>query len=467
MAKGLNLKEALSKPRTQWIIVGFMVLILLIVIFTIMGKVSSQAALPTRVVIKPNQTLEYILSATAYATENYHSLPPTWTQTATSTFVPTPTSSLTPTGTNTFIPTFTRTITQVFTRTRTLTPYRTNTLIVRTFTRTATRTFTATGATRTPTSTSTATLTPTSTSTLTSTTTLTATETPTSTATLTSTVTLTPTETVTRTPSPDRIAFSVETNIDGQLEIITMDTSGGDQNIINLNQDMLFNDWSPDGQYMVYESNGTLYTIHPDGTWNAAIPGQPANYNYEAAWSPDGQWIVFVSDAGMGVSDLYMIRPNGSGLTQLTTDGATTAEFNPDWAGDSITVVYATTSDANIQYVQSTAPGVPAILVTLPGGITANPHFSPDDTYLVFAHDEVLGNGWDIWLALADGSSPQVIPLPGINDANQQAEPNWSRDSTQIIYLSDQDVPGVNEIYIMGVQVVNGWSNEMAPNWMP
>jgi hypothetical protein len=36
-------------------------------------------------------------------------------------------------------------------------------------------------------------------------------------------------------------------------------------------------------------------------------------------WSPDGEWIAFTD--GDGAADLWIVRPDGSGLRQLTTVG--------------------------------------------------------------------------------------------------------------------------------------------------
>src|SRR4029077_18848705 len=42
---------------------------------------------------------------------------------------------------------------------------------------------------------------------------------------------------------------------------------------------------------------------------------------YSPSWSADGQWIVYTQERG-GSSDIYRIRPDGSGLEQLTDDPA-------------------------------------------------------------------------------------------------------------------------------------------------
>ena len=49
----------------------------------------------------------------------------------------------------------------------------------------------------------------------------------------------------------------------------------------------------------------------------------------EPAWSPDGLWIAFASDRD-GHSHLYMIHPDGTGLTQLTSGNS--EDTTPAWA---------------------------------------------------------------------------------------------------------------------------------------
>ena len=59
----------------------------------------------------------------------------------------------------------------------------------------------------------------------------------------------------------------------------------------------------------------------------ACIGGESGN----PEWSADGKWIIFSSNAS-GDSDIYRIRPDGTGVENLTQHGAT--EMHPAWLPD-------------------------------------------------------------------------------------------------------------------------------------
>jgi TolB protein len=90
--------------------------------------------------------------------------------------------------------------------------------------------------------------------------------------------------------------------------------------------------WSPDGQWIVYQRPyGQLTMVRPDGSDPRDIPlALPAGTGAEnPAWSPDGEWIVFSLVRG-GTANIYMVRPDGTSLTQITTQ-AGVDEQRPVW----------------------------------------------------------------------------------------------------------------------------------------
>lgn len=90
--------------------------------------------------------------------------------------------------------------------------------------------------------------------------------------------------------------------------------------------------FSPDGQRVAYVAR------HPDGKsriWVADVAGgtpvaltDGARRDDMPAWSPDGKALVFVSERE-GDTDLYLMRPDGTGQTRLTT--AKGADWLPRW----------------------------------------------------------------------------------------------------------------------------------------
>ena len=91
--------------------------------------------------------------------------------------------------------------------------------------------------------------------------------------------------------------------------------------------------WSPDGQSIVFETNGSLYRLAPDGQGLAEIAlkmpdGSSPDGAYDVSFSPDGARILFsVSGPEPG---LYTARPDGSDVQLLTA--SPTEDHHANWA---------------------------------------------------------------------------------------------------------------------------------------
>ncbi len=109
-----------------------------------------------------------------------------------------------------------------------------------------------------------------------------------------------------------------------------------------------FQSLSPDGQWLAFTTGGlreNLCVVRVDGTGYRQLTDDPSR-NRGPAWSPDGERIVFYSDRS-GQYDLWIIRPDGSGLERLT---ATTgpALLVPRWSPDGSQLLVQSTDATRI-----------------------------------------------------------------------------------------------------------------------
>ena len=77
-------------------------------------------------------------------------------------------------------------------------------------------------------------------------------------------------------------------------------------------------DVSPDGQTIVFELLGDLYTLPIDGGEAVPISSGMA-FDSQPRYSPDGRWLAFISDRD-GAKNLWIAKPDGTEPRKLTKD---------------------------------------------------------------------------------------------------------------------------------------------------
>jgi len=158
--------------------------------------------------------------------------------------------------------------------------------------------------------------------------------------------------------SPDGIRIAFSSNRDGQVNMYQKlsNGSGSEEPILVSNEPKFCNDWSSDGQFIVFHklSGKTRADI-----WILPLSGDRKPYPYletqfgerEARFSPNGRWIAYTSDE-TGPRELFVQSfPIGRGKWQISRGGAGPSK----WRGDGKEIFYV--SGGNLMAVEVKTDG--------------------------------------------------------------------------------------------------------------
>ncbi|KAK5992139.1 Tol-Pal system TolB-like protein [Cladobotryum mycophilum] len=200
-------------------------------------------------------------------------------------------------------------------------------------------------------------------------------------------------------------------------------------------------------------SKSELYIANTDGSNERKLLGSQSVYEYHASFSADGRYITFTSERnGDGNSDIWQVRPDGSGLAMLV--GSPSVEDSGVLSPDRGKLAYVSTANgykSNI-WVKDLRTGTARNLTnslvvrgdpSLPDGYF-RPAWSPDGQWIVFSSDRNTrwrghsnGTGWEttqelsIYLIRPDGSDFRLLAS---KTGYCLGSPKWSPDGKRIVF---------------------------------
>lgn len=209
--------------------------------------------------------------------------------------------------------------------------------------------------------------------------------------------------------------------------------------------------WSPDGTKVAFGSDraygstqySDIYVMNADGTGLTRLTTDGASY--DPAWSPDGKKIAFVSYRAGFPGGIYVMNADGTAQTMIESFNSPTGQYQssvPKWSPDGRRIAFA------VYDPPPDASGVGGIYVMNADGSDVtqlthdpadeNPDWSPNGMKIAF-DSAGRGTGF-IWVINADGTGLTQL-TNNVNPAFRETyddNPVWSPDGTKIAYASNR-----------------------------
>lgn len=262
-----------------------------------------------------------------------------------------------------------------------------------------------------------------------------------------------------------------------RLEIL--DVASGDREIVHTDpQSIQAPNWTPDGNTLIYNSNGLIYTFDLETRQPEVLnTGEITNNNNDHVISFDGTLLGLSSGVeALGGSIIYTVPITGGSPTQITPKGPS---YLHGWSPDGQHLVFTGQRNNEFDIYRVPSEGGEEIRLTTDEGLDDGPEYTPDGEWIYF--NSSREGSMQLWRMKPDGSQPEALT----NDDFHDWFPHVSPDGKQVVFLSflkeeveANDHPFYQHVYLRSMPIDGGEPKVIAyvyggqgtintPSWSP
>ena len=230
------------------------------------------------------------------------------------------------------------------------------------------------------------------------------------------------------------VALAQEQSLESSLETISIQT--GARKVLYRSLDRFeAPNWSRDGSYLIYNSNGRLFRLRVGSHQPERLDtGMATRCNNDHGFSPDGQWLA-LSHSVAGESLIYIL-PSSGGTPRLVTENG--PSYWHGWSPDGRTLAYCAQRNGEFDIYTIPVEGGEERRLTNAPGLDDGPDYSPDGKSIYFNSER--SGLMKIWRMNSDGSAQEQVTF---DDQNADRFPHPSPNGQWMVFLSyDKSVKG-------------------------
>jgi TolB protein len=219
---------------------------------------------------------------------------------------------------------------------------------------------------------------------------------------------------------------------------------------------------------IAFARDGRIYTVLPDGSGLTMLSSKGAS-DRAPSWSGDGMRIAYQSCCSRGNWQIWVMGETGAGKVNVSK--STFADTQPAFSPDGQRIAFVRSGQIWVMNADGTAK----TRLTAPSGYTDDePSWSPDGQKIAFQRCCYPIPGWPPEISqifTVDAAGQNARNVSGTLGSTSDFHPDWSPDGSKIVFARYDGI-NLDEIYVMaangsGQTRLSPGTNANRPRWSP